>query len=77
MDKEKRAETIIAMTQEALDSGDERLYWEALGYVEGMRRSGVLDDKFAATLKGYISGEWKEKRKNARKWFLKIWRLTA
>jgi len=77
MDKERRAETIIAMTQEALDSGDERLYWEALGYVEGMRRSGAFSDKFAATLKRYISGEWKEKRRNGRKWFLKIWRLTA
>lgn len=77
MDKERRAETIIEMTQEALDSGDERLYWEALGYVEGMRRSGTLDDKFASTLKRYISEEWKEKRRNARKWFLKIWRLTA
>lgn len=77
MDKERRAETIIAMTQEALNSGNERLYWEVLGYVEGMRRSGVLDDKFATTLKRYIRGEWKEKRRNAREWFGKIWRLTA
>ena len=77
MDKERRAETIIEMTREALDSGDKRLYWEALGYVEGMRRSGTLDDKFAATLKRYISREWKENRRNARKWFRKMWRLTA
>lgn len=77
MDKERIAKTIIEMTKEAVDSGNEKLYWQALGYVEGMKRSGEFTDDFAALLQRYIREEWREKRRKCRKWFGKIWRLTA
>ena len=37
MENEKRAQTIISMMNEALDSNNEKLYWQTQGYVEGMR----------------------------------------
>ncbi len=77
MENEKRAQTIISMMNEALDSNNEKLYWQAQGYVEGMRRSGEFSDDFAALLQRYIREEWREKRRKCRKWFGKIWRLTA
>ena len=70
---ERRANTIISMTNEAVQSGNEKLYWQALGYVEGMRRSGEFKDDFADTLNTNIKDEWKRKRQRAKDRFKKIW----
>jgi len=77
MDKERIANTIIEMTKEAVDSGNKKLYWQVLGYVEGMRRSGEFTDKFAEMLFTTIKDEWTQKKNEKRRWFEKIWKLTA
>lgn len=77
MDKNRTANAILSMTNEAVDSGNKNLLYEALGFVEGMRRAGNFTDEFADLLKKYIREEWNEKRRDCRKWFGKIWGLTA
>ena len=76
MDKERVANTIIEMTREAVNSGNEKLYWQALGYAEGMKRSGEFKEGFAKILIKSIKGEWKQRRREKRRWFKKIWELT-
>ncbi len=74
---ERQANTIIEMTREAVESGNEKLYWMALGYVEGMRRSGVFKDEFAKSLLACVRDERNRKKEEKRGWFRKIWDRTA
>lgn len=77
MNKEKISNTIIEMTKEAVESGNEKLYWQVLGYVEGMKRSGEFTDKFAEILFTSIKDEWSRRNAGKRRWFKRIWELTA
>lgn len=77
MNKDRIAKTIIEMTKEAVDSGNEKLYWQALGYVEGMKRSGEFTEGFAEKLFITIKDEWSRRRREKRRWFKRIWKLTA
>lgn len=77
MNKEKISNTIIEMTKEAVESGNEKLYWQVLGYVEGMKRSGEFTDKFAEILFTSIKDEWSRRNAEKRRWFKRIWELTA
>ena len=75
--RERQAKAILAMTKEAVESGNEKLYWEALGYVEGLRRSGEIKDEFAEMVKADITDQWKRQRATMRERFRKLWRFTA
>lgn len=74
---ERQANTIIEMTREAVISGNERLYWEVLGFVEGMRRSGEFKDEFANLLKNDIRDQWDNRKKKMRDRFRRIWGYSA
>lgn len=77
MDKEKIARTIIEMTNEATSTGNQKLYWEVIGFVEGMRRTGQFPEDFAKLLETDIHDRWAERDRKMKERFKRMWRFSV
>lgn len=76
IDRETQARTILDMTREAIESGDQKKYWKVLGYVEGLERSGEIQPRFMEMLQNDIKDQWDRRQSKKRERFRFIWRMT-